>query len=252
MIDNQLFYILLPVAFIVGAVFGSFVSVASYRLPRGEEIVFKPSHCPHCAAVLETRDLFPIFSWVLQRGRCRHCDHTISPRYPLIEGTLGTVFVGLLITYGVSWQTLLLMLLATELAILIVTDLEHTIIPDSVQIALLLTGLAWCILHHAIWKDVLVMAAGGLFLGLALHYGYKWLRKKDGLGWADVKFLCVAGIWLSLPSFISFIFFAGLLGTCTGLLWHALKRGPLFPFGPALAVSLFINVLFPDLLQQLL
>jgi leader peptidase (prepilin peptidase)/N-methyltransferase len=117
--------------------------------------------------------------------------------------------------------------------------------------ALFFTGIAWCIRSEADWGEVLTSAATGLSLGLLLHYGYKWVRKKDGLGWADVKFLGIAGVWLPLMSFVPFLFLSGVMGTLTGLLWRALRRGPIFPFGPALATALFINVLWPNLLQRI-
>jgi len=250
--DSHHTTIFLTAAFLTGLAMGSFVSVASYRLPRGEEIVFKPSHCPHCGAMLAVRELFPLLSWLIQRGRCLHCAAPIGIRYPLIELAMGIAFFALALAFGLTFKTLILALLVTEFAILIVTDLEHTIIPDGVQIALFFTGIAWCILRDANWEDVIISATTGLFLGLLLHYGYKLLRKKDGLGWADVKFLCIAGVWLPLAAFPSFLFFAGVIGTLTGISWRLLKRGPLFPFGPALAVSLFINILWPNLFQHLM
>jgi prepilin signal peptidase PulO-like enzyme (type II secretory pathway) len=81
---------------------------------------------------------------------------------------------------------------------------------------------------------------------LALHYGYKWLRKKDGLGFGDVKFLAVAGLWLGVMPMVPFLFYAGVLGIITGLVWRALGLGPVFPFGPSLAVALFICVAYPE------
>jgi leader peptidase (prepilin peptidase) / N-methyltransferase len=250
--DIHLFYIIVPVAFLTGISVGSFVTMASWRMPRGEEIVFRPSHCPHCGATLTARELVPLFSFIVQRGRCRHCSAPIGARYPLTELLLGVAFAIIVGIYGVSTETLMLLLLLTELAILIVTDLEHTMIPDSVQTGLFFTGIAWGVLHHVDQGVVLFGALSGLTLGFLLHYGYKAVRKKDGLGIADVKFFCVAGVWLPVASFVSFLFFAGIFGTITGILWKILKRGPIFPFGPALAVSLFINVLWPDLLQRLM
>jgi len=251
MIDNHLLYILTPFAFLVGACFGSFVTVVSYRLPRDEEIVFKPSHCAACEAPLKARDLFPILSWAMQRGKCRYCHAPVSIRYPLIELALGTVFAALFLAYGPTFKTLIFTALAVELAILIVTDLEHTIIPDGVQTALFFTGIVYCNWRDYEWGEVLITAFFGLALGFALHFGYKHLRGKDGLGMADVKFFCVAGVWLPLGSFVSFLFFAGVFGTLTGLVWRKLNRGEIFPFGPALAVSLFINALWPEMLQHL-
>jgi leader peptidase (prepilin peptidase)/N-methyltransferase len=82
---------------VVGAVLGSFLNVVLWRVPRGESIVRPPSHCPECGTELTPRELVPIFSWVVQRGRCRTCGTHISARYPLIE--LVCAVVGALIAW---------------------------------------------------------------------------------------------------------------------------------------------------------
>jgi prepilin signal peptidase PulO-like enzyme (type II secretory pathway) len=239
-------------SFFLGTCAGSFVTLASHRLPQGKEIVFEPSHCPHCRTPLQAKNLVPLFSWIFQKGRCSHCHARISARYPLIELLLGLTFAAVVALYGVGAGALFFCLLATELMILIVTDLEHFIIPDSVQIAVLATGLAYQFYAKADVQDVAASMAFGLALGLVLHYGYRYVRKKDGLGFGDVKLLCIAGAWLTLTDFVPFLFFAGLMGTLTGIVWRLRERGAVFPFGPALAVSLFINILFPHLLQRTL
>jgi leader peptidase (prepilin peptidase)/N-methyltransferase len=250
MADNYMIFTIF-MAFVTGAALGSFVSMASYRLPHGSDIVFKPSYCPNCNTALKCVDLFPLLSWLIQKGRCRYCRNPISIRYPVIEATLGSIFALLVYNYGLTSDAFFFCLLATELAILIVTDLEHYIIPDSMQIALFITGLAYRIYNADDMLEVFVSAAVGLAIGLTLHYGYLWFRKKDALGWGDVKFFIVVGIWLPLSAFVPFFFFAGVIGTITGLLWQYKGRGAIFPFGPAIALSLFINVLFPDLLSML-
>ena len=70
---------------VLGAVLGSFLNVVLWRVPRGESIVRPPSHCPACGTELTPRELVPIFSWVVQRGRCRSCGVKISMSYPLVE-----------------------------------------------------------------------------------------------------------------------------------------------------------------------
>ena len=85
----------------------------------------------------------------------------------------------------------------------------------------------------------------GMGLGLALHYGYARLRKKEVLGYGDVKFLAVAGAWLTLMPFVPFLLLSGLLGIALGVCWRAFGKGEYFPFGPALALSLFLCVVFP-------
>jgi prepilin signal peptidase PulO-like enzyme (type II secretory pathway) len=240
------------IVFMIGASLGSFVTMASWRIPRGEDIVFKPSYCPSCRNPLKITHLAPIFSWLWQKGRCGHCQAKIGARYPLTELTLALVAVWLVAAYGIGWQSLLLLLLATELMLMIVTDLEQLIIPDSVQIAVFLTGVAYAFATDAPLLPLLGTSLVGLSIGLSLHYFYLKVRKKDALGWGDIKFLAASGVWLPLAGLIPFLFFAGVIGTVFGLLWLKGKTSAAFPFGPALACSLFLNVLAPGLTERFL
>ncbi|MEI7668585.1 MAG: prepilin peptidase [Pseudomonadota bacterium] len=248
MIDTENILIILPVIFLVGICFGSFVTMASYRLPLDSDIVFKPSYCPKCNTQLGIIDLFPLISWLRQKGKCLHCKNPISARYPLIEFALGIIFVIIFYNFGISVESCFLSLLATELMILIVTDFEHYIIPDSIQVAVLITGVLYRLYIGSDLLDIFSGCATGLTIGLSLHYGYLYIRNIDALSFGDVKFLAAAGSWLTLTDFIPFLFIAGLVGVFTGLFWRFIGRGAIFPFGPALAFSLFINVLIPDMM----
>src|SRR5690606_23300081 len=87
----------------------------------------------------------------------------------------------------------------------------------------------------------------GVFLGFALRYGYGWIMRKEGLGWGDVKFLAVAGLWLAgIESWPPFLFYAGVWGVVTALVWRAMGKGARFPFGPALAAALWMVLLTPS------
>jgi leader peptidase (prepilin peptidase)/N-methyltransferase len=191
---------------LTGLTFGSFITLASYRLPLGEDIVVKPSRCPACEHTLGFKDLWPVLSWLCSRGKCRYCKVRVSARYPLTELATAGVFLLIYAQYGVTLQGVLLALLAVGLMVMIVADLEHYIIPDEVHYALLPLGLGYQYVTGHEWGD---MAGGfvlGAGIGLALHYGYKWLRKKDGLGFGDVKFLAVAGLWLGVMPMVPFLF----------------------------------------------
>lgn len=83
--DSFLFRALL--GFVLGGIFGSFGTMLAYRLPRRLSIIRPRSHCPSCQTVLTARDLIPLFSWLLTRGKCRHCGATIGRQYVLIEAT---------------------------------------------------------------------------------------------------------------------------------------------------------------------
>jgi prepilin signal peptidase PulO-like enzyme (type II secretory pathway) len=78
--------------FVIGLLFGSFATMASYRIPRREDLIFKPSRCVNCQTKLGAIDLIPVFSWLLSTGKCRHCQVKISARYPLIELVTACLF----------------------------------------------------------------------------------------------------------------------------------------------------------------
>jgi len=231
----------------IGLCFGSFITCASYRLPLEIDVVKKPSYCPSCNTKLAFKDLWPVFSWLASGGKCRHCKTKISARYPIIEIVTAALFVFLYSQYGATLQMALLALFVVGLMIMVVADLEHYIIPDEIHIFLLPLGLVY---HFAIGTDPLQMMFGfliGAGIGLTLHHGYRWLRKKEGLGYGDVKFFAVAGVWLTVLPIVPFLFLSGLLGVIFGLLWRAIGKGALFPFGPALAVALFVCVAIPEI-----
>lgn len=243
--------ILWGVIALVGAAIGSFLTLMTYRLPLDEPIGMTRSRCPSCHTSLSARDLLPILSWLLARGRCRHCKTRVSVRYPLTELASALGGVAAAHYFGFTLEALALAGLWWCIVAIVVTDLEHTIILDEVQVAIVLFGLLY---HYALGTDmVAVISTGvvGLTIGLTLKYGFIYLRNKDGLGLGDVKLLFGVGIWLaSSASFVPFLFFSGVLGVVCGLAWRLAGRGAQFPFGPALAVALLICVVWPESAQR--
>lgn len=229
-----------------GLAFGSFITLVSYRLPRREDIFRRRSRCPACDTPLGMKDLVPVLSWLTQGGKCRYCESVISPRYPLIELLTGILFAWLYARYGLGAEGLLLALLGVCLLIMITTDMEYGILPDAVQIALVPLAIFYRAATNADWPDMLLGGALCLGIGLLLHYGYFFLRKCHGLGLGDVKLLAVAGLWLGVLPIVPFLFFAGVLGLLSATLWRIFIGGREFPFGPALAVSLYLCLLFPE------
>jgi leader peptidase (prepilin peptidase) / N-methyltransferase len=228
---------------------GSFITLASYRLPRDEDIIFTPSRCTACNRSLKPRDLVPVFSWLANCMECRFCHKPVHWRYPMIEIITAGAFALIYARHGVSWEAGLLALLAIGLLIMIVADFEHYIIPDEVHYLLAPTGIAYRLFTGTHWFDVAAGFLLGLAIGLALRFGYQWLRKREGLGWGDVKFFAIVGLWLGVVPLVPFLFFAGLFGVLTALMWRSMGKGALFPFGPALALALFACVLYPEMPQ---
>lgn len=233
--------------FVVGLCLGSFLTLVSYRLPRGEQMGWTRSRCPACGTMLGVRDLVPVLSWLSAWGACRHCLARIPWRYPAIELVTAGAVCAVYLVYGLDGRSLLLMALTLALLVMIIVDFEHYIIPDSIQWMLGSLGIAYQGLYGLHPADVLAGALVGGSIGWILQSGYRYVRQREGLGTGDVKFLVVAGIWLGPKMLVPLLFFSGILGVATAALWRSMGRGVIFPFGPALAISLWILLMIPSL-----
>jgi prepilin signal peptidase PulO-like enzyme (type II secretory pathway) len=233
------------ICLLLGMCFGSLNSLLIYRLPRGLPIGRTRSRCPACHHVLGVRDLIPLLSWLMHRGMCRHCGVRVSWHYPALECSMGLVFYGVYSLYGMTWIGLCIAVLLAQLVALCIIDYQHRIIPDELQLSIAMTGIIY---HGVLGTHIAEPLAGmllGLALGLLLHHGFRWLRHKEGLGFGDVKFMAVSGLWLGTMPLIPYLFYAGWLGILSALLWRLVNPDPRFPFGPALAMSLTLLVVYP-------
>jgi leader peptidase (prepilin peptidase)/N-methyltransferase len=191
----------------LGLVFGSFLNVVIYRLPREENLAFPASHCTSCGEPIRVIDNIPILGWLMLRGRARCCKAPISPRYPLVE-LLGGLLGGALIQVAVLtlpadtalWRGLLLYCSELALGLGLIAaafiDLEHMWVPDSVTIGGAVLGLATVPLRAgASWKDSLLGAAMGLVLLWVPDFLYRLVRGRSGMGLGDAKLAVLAGVW---------------------------------------------------------
>lgn len=233
-----------------GIIFGSFIGAASYRIPRQIGIGFTRSHCPYCKHTLAAKDLIPILSWLCTLGKCRYCHTTISMRYTLIEISTATLCVITYLHAGLSPQGVVLLAVTLCLITIIVIDLEHQIIPFSLQqLLLLLAMMHWAITGTPNIPDLLIGLTLAIILGYGLRAaGLKFLHKEI-LGLGDANFFIICAVFLGGPLFPLFLFIAGLTGTISGLCWKTITKNPEFPFAPALCIALYICLLYPQLLD---
>ena len=122
------------VVFIYGLLFGSFFNVVGYRLPNGLSIIKPGSFCPKCNHSLKWYELIPVFSFIIQKGKCRKCGCRISLFYPLIELLTGILFLISYLVFGFSIEFILSILISSFLVIVIVSDFSYLVIPDEVTI----------------------------------------------------------------------------------------------------------------------
>ncbi len=227
---------------LLGAVFGSFLNVVAYRLPRRESLVKPRSRCPSCETPVRPYDNVPVLSWLLLRGHCRNCSARISPRYPLVEGATALLCAGAVLTHGSAAGIALSVALILLLVPAALIDLEYRIIPNKLTGAgaLLALGLGTA-LDPAGEPTRLIAgaAAGGFLLIAALAY-------PGGMGMGDVKLAGVMGLFLG-AAVAPAILIALLCGVLLGAAIVARKgaragRKTAVPFGPFLALGGIVAV----------
>lgn len=233
-------------AFIGGLMAGSFTTVVSHRVPRGESVVGPRSRCPSCGTQIAAYDNVPVFSWVLLRGRSRCCRERISARYPITELVLAVLYaLTVVVLWGETAEIALGLVFVTMLVAITVTDLEQRIIPNKV----LLVAAALALFIAAVGDPgslperaiAAAAAGGGLFL-VALAY-------PRGMGLGDVKLAAVMGLFLgrNVAPAILIALLAGSLVGLTMIARHGAEaRKQAIPFGPFLAFGGLVALLAGD------
>ena len=127
---------------LLGLAIGSFLNVVIWRVPRKLSVVRPPSHCPQCETPIRPSDNVPVLSWLLLRGKCRHCGKPIPVRYPLVEAGCGVLFAAVAARFGASWELPAYLVLTAALLAISIIDLEHFIVPDRITAPLTVSALA--------------------------------------------------------------------------------------------------------------
>jgi leader peptidase (prepilin peptidase)/N-methyltransferase len=238
-------------AVFLGLILGSFATALSYRVPRGVSVVtVKRSRCPACRKNLGAADLVPLLSWVFLKGRCRHCGARIGWRYPLIELATLALCLAFYAVYGLTAETFLIFALAPVLISILDIDLHYKIIPDSLNISILLTGVGLLFVNALLADSPLdfilgkgVGAVGGSLLygvgSLLLRQGAMAVMRREAMGIGDVKFYAAAGFWLGLNAAAAALFMvvSGFSGIVVALLWKKRTGEAEAPFGPSLVIA---------------
>jgi leader peptidase (prepilin peptidase)/N-methyltransferase len=236
-------------ALLVGLVFGSFLTVVVYRVPRKESLVSPGSRCPACGASICARDNIPVVSWLLLRGRCRSCGAAISKRYPLTELATGLLWVVAAVAFDPWYVALMMALFFTMLLAVSLIDLEHLLIPNRIVYPsfVLFAGLVLVgvLLGDLSWTGALIgcLAYASVLFLIAFLY-------PKGMGMGDVKLALVIGLVVGSLSggLVAVAAFAAVVfGALGGLAAAAAKRrgaGGVIPFGPAMAAGAFVASLW--------
>jgi leader peptidase (prepilin peptidase)/N-methyltransferase len=234
---------------LLGAAIGSFLNVVIHRLPLGESVVTPGSRCPACGTDISPRDNVPVLSWLVLRGRCRHCGAGISARYPAVELLAALAFAGVALARGVDDDLVTQLVLVAVLIAAAGIDLEHRLIPNRLLVPAAIWGVAAGAVVMTSELPELLIAGAGAFLAMLVIA----LIQPKGMGMGDVKLAGVLGLYLGqsvLPALLVGFLTGSLVGL--GIMARegagARKRG--VPFGPFLALGGIVALLVgPDLID---
>jgi leader peptidase (prepilin peptidase)/N-methyltransferase len=228
---------------VLGAILGSFIAALAIRWPGGRSVVAGRSACDACGHVLRARDLVPIASALMLRGRCRDCGARIDPRHGLIEVAAlvvgvaaGAVAPGPDGVAGAVFGWLLLALAALDLAALWLPDR----ITGTLAMAGLMSGVAG--LDPSL-TDRIIGGMGGFGALWLIAAAYQRLRGRHGLGGGDPKLLGGIGLWLGWRMLPPVLLLASLVGLALVVFrqvsGRAVARDDALPFGAFLAVAAY-------------
>ncbi len=257
---------------LLGMTIGSFLNVVAWRVPRNESIVRPGSRCTSCGKEIKWYDNIPVISWFILRGRCRSCGAGFSVRYAMVELLTGLLFAGIFLKFGLTWLFLKNAVFMSLLICVVLTDIDHWIILDSVSLGGIAAGLAFSFVPGGVgFLSSLLAAAGAIILFLVIRIVSKLILKRrpgytiapeghedetdefqGGMGWGDIKLAGMIGAFLGPSSLAMALFIAFLSGALTGIaaiIAGRNRRLPI-PFGPFLAFGAAIAAFAGQALWQ--
>ena len=251
--------------FIISLLIGSFLNVVIYRLPVMMEhdwkkecteyleletkaensevfnLMLPSSKCPDCHASIKPYQNIPVISYLFLGGKCAECKTHISLRYPIIEAFTAISSTIVAYQFGYTAEMFFALILTWSLIALTFIDIDHQLLPDSINLPLLWLGLFLSI--FLIYTDPVSSIIGAIagYLSLwAVYYLFKIVTGKEGMGFGDFKLLAMLGAWLGWQYLPIIIILSSLVGAVIGISMIILAksdRNTPIPFGPYLAAA---------------
>lgn len=214
-----------------------------HRLPREMAVHKGNSVCPACDHRLYPRDLIPLFSFLTLGGKCRYCKEKIAWRYPLVEALNGVLYMVLVLRFGLNLQSVLYALIASVLLCIAFIDWAHLLIPDSLNVALLLLGVGLLFSHEAI--PLLERMIGAMCVSLLL-FAVAAISGGRAMGGGDIKLMTALGFCLGWQRITLTLMLGAVLGSLVMLALRKTKYalGRQVPFGAFLSVAGILSLLF--------
>lgn len=252
---------------LLGLFVGSFLNVCIDRLPKGQSIIYPPSHCAGCRHKLGFFDLFPLFSYLRLGGRCRYCRVPIPRRIPVVEGVTGLLFALLYWQYGPGLEMVIAVIYVCFLLVIFVIDLETMYVLSVVVYPAMILALAFSLFWPGIQEPgewglgtggwgmgiggkLASSLAGGVIGAAAMALPYfisRLVYHREGMGKGDIQLGALVGLMTGYPFALVALFLAVISGGLVAgglLVFKVKKRSDPIPFGPFLAASAIVTLLW--------
>ncbi len=245
----------LVLAFILGAVFASFLACMGWRICSGESLVRGRSHCDVCGHELRAKDLIPIVSFVAGKGHCAYCKSPIAALNLYGELLLAVVFVATTMRFDISPTLILMLFFVCMLFLVSITDIHKQFIPDGCLLITILGKVLYIVIEKGFSFEMLKALGTAVLDGLIVAVPLlllvllmEKLWKKEAMGGGDIKLIFVTGIYLGWACNLLGIFFACIIGIAVGVL--QMRKGDseenYFPFGPSIAMGSVLSMLWGE------
>lgn len=251
--DTQFYIMFYLIVFLFGICIGSFLNVVIIRIPNGESLIKRSSHCMTCGTKIRIIDLIPVFSWIFLRGKCHSCGEKISPRYPIVESLNGLLYMlvfwvmdfnaesiitcvmfSLLIVVGfMDWDTLEMEPII--LAMIFALAIPSALLTDSLTIKDRIIG-ALCI------------SVPFFIIGEICRFCLPKCREEGirGIELGDTLLMLSAGAVIGTRAIIVSAFMGIIIASVCGLILKMINGDSKFAFGPYLATGIAIGTLWGE------
>ncbi|WP_070962262.1 prepilin peptidase [Vibrio sonorensis] len=249
-----------------GLIVGSFLNVVIHRLPIMMENEWRRecndtfaecnlavpeetfnlsvprSKCPSCQHPIAAYDNIPVFSWLWLKGKCRHCDASISPRYPLVELCSAVLCTAVAAHFGFSVYSIALLAFTLILIAAVFIDFDTLLLPDQLTLPLMWLGVFASLsnISPVSLESSIIGAMAGYLSLWSVYWLFKLITGKEGMGYGDFKLLAALGAWLGWQLLPMVVLLSSLVGLVFGLVQLRMQKQGIdkaFPFGPYLAIA---------------
>ena len=240
--------------FLLGSVMGSFLDCLADRLVDGQSPLNGRSHCNACGHVLLPRDLIPIISFLVSKGRCRYCKHPIPKECLLSELVMALVFLALGLKIDMDSSLIMYAIFSCVLFTITLIDWKTHVIPNKALVVLLLNRLFFFVFFEEITVNgILQIIIGACCVSVPMLFisiGMDYILKKESMGGGDIKLLFVIGMYMSWLEMLLLIFIACVLALLYFFFIPNKDEQVEIPFGPFLSGAWFLVFLFGERFLQ--